>query len=307
MTTGFWEQYLLPCRLADVEFPIVNLDDMEKLGVVAHEYPFRAGADLEHVGRGAARFHIVGAFFRQLEGYTTALYPSAYETLRARLRQNPLVTLVHPTLGFLDVGVEQMDASRDPEKRDGEFLTLTIVERGHASDLGTGVGQAPDVEQSLLAHAVVTPTIPTDPGLDFSGRVSALIEQAKGLARRADGLAKSAVEIGQGVDALIEEVLVARDAAGSVENGDRVRGCSLLLDDLATWRQGLSAADGSTTTIEYVVPAPTDLWQLSLSLYGDTSQVDTIESLNPTIAAVFLGTGARLIVPSPKAYARGPA
>lgn len=95
-----------------------------------HAYPFRAGVDVEYMGREAISGTLTVVYVNGLEdvGGTNDLWPGAMELLRNRVQEQKSGPLVIPTLGTIPFAAIDIDESYTSDFVDGTIVQIKFLE-----------------------------------------------------------------------------------------------------------------------------------------------------------------------------------
>lgn len=113
-----WEDTLLDASFKGVQFDVVRASDGNERDVATYIYPYRDGAELDDLGRGARQYDIEGVFFG--EGYEERL-----QAFLATLDEPGPGELIHPIYGSIPrAQLAWHDVGHDAERP--EFATVRM-------------------------------------------------------------------------------------------------------------------------------------------------------------------------------------
>lgn len=116
-----WKTDLLPASFRGIPFEVLNLSDRGEKSLAVHEYPYRAGAYVEDMGRKARAIPIRAVFWGQ--GYLARL-----QELTAALEETGAGELVHPVFGSVQVTVQNFEIAHEAEKPDYATISFDCLE-----------------------------------------------------------------------------------------------------------------------------------------------------------------------------------
>lgn len=116
-----WKTELLDASFRGVPFEVESTQDDGEKSVVVHEYPYRAGAEIEDLGRKARRIRITALFWGEdyLSG-VTSLVKAFEETGKGEL--------IHPVFGSVQVAITKWGIPHRADDPDYTALDFEAVE-----------------------------------------------------------------------------------------------------------------------------------------------------------------------------------
>lgn len=116
-----WKTELLDASFRGVTFEVESVQDDGEKSIVVHEYPYRAGAEIEDLGRKARRIRITALFWGEdyLSG-VSALVKAFEETGKGEL--------IHPVFGSVQVAITRWGIPHKADDPDYVALDFEAVE-----------------------------------------------------------------------------------------------------------------------------------------------------------------------------------
>lgn len=151
-----WENTLLEASYRDVVFDILRADDSAERAHAEHAYPYRDGADVEDLGRGARRISIEAIFYG-------AEYEEALQDFIKALEEPSAGVLRHPIFADMTVQPVRFTVRHEADAVDQcsvsvEFIESTpghpFFDRGLPVQDAEAVGSAGEVARGALASGL---------------------------------------------------------------------------------------------------------------------------------------------------------
>jgi prophage DNA circulation protein len=161
-----WDNTLLPASFRGIQFEVISTGDDIERAVVAHEYPYVDGANVEDLGRNARRISITAVFFG--DDYEVQL-----QQLMGALDQPGAGELIHPVFGSINAQFVRSNIPHEAALPDQTHVTLEFLESRVA---------APLFDRMLPLQQVEAVNMAADAVLDAaSARFAADIARAQNL------------------------------------------------------------------------------------------------------------------------------
>lgn len=186
---------MLDASFRGVKFSVAAISDRGEKALAVHEYPYRAGAEVEDLGRRPRAVPVKAIFWGRN-------YISEVSALIKAFEESGKGELVHPLFGALQVCVKSWSIDHEAEKRDYAAVDFEFVEAALDNpffDASSMRGLA-DKAQSALA----------------SGLSSALSEAQAALAETLAPLQEAAAYVQASVLTELRAVLDIYDSVGAV-------------------------------------------------------------------------------------------
>lgn len=116
-----WKNDLLPASFRGIPFEVLGLSDRGEKSLAVHEYPYRAGAYVEDLGRKARTIPIRAVFWGRD-------YLSRLQELTTALEETGAGELLHPVFGSVQVTVQSFEIAHEAEKPDYATLNFDCLE-----------------------------------------------------------------------------------------------------------------------------------------------------------------------------------
>ena len=132
-----WKTELLDASFRGVPFEVESVQDDGEKSIVVHEYPYRAGAEIEDLGRKARRIRITALFWGED-------YLSGIASLVKAFEETGKGELIHPVFGSVQVAITRWGIPHRADDPDYVALDFEAVEAepGAARRGGAGAGGA---------------------------------------------------------------------------------------------------------------------------------------------------------------------
>lgn len=283
-----------------VEFPVSSYSIRGGRRKHTHEFPKSPGGKREDLGRKNYEIRMTIMLLAKWRSYDIPLWPDAEQLLRTMFEKGKKMTLTVPTVGDIDVAVNDYEFQVKSsilngsilevtfeEDRDGEFLVSEIIQVNAAA-----LGPALD---TLLLEADLLELLDAFTELqNLVTSVLALKDTAElysnALAAKAEGLTNMCNALSEGLYELQQPENIA------------------LIDSLHDlWAAAVdlheNALQSAFPMVEYTTPNVMHVADVARALYGDSSQATAILKLNPIDDALAIPSGTVLKCFAPEALA----
>jgi prophage DNA circulation protein len=199
-----WKDTLLAASFRGVTFDCLSTTDGAQRAHASHEYPYRDGADVEDLGRGARRIQMRAIFFG-------ADYESRLQAFLAKLDEADAGELIHPVFGSIkqaqlvnhEIGHEADDVDQCSVSM--EFLESTTGQAFFAASLpvqkAAAIGQSAEAVRSAAAVTVKSEI----------GKLAALANTVRASLARVQGMKDMLTSVISQVKTNVRVVLAALD------------------------------------------------------------------------------------------------
>ena len=116
-----WKTELLDASFRGVTFEVESVQDDGEKSIVVHEYPYRAGAEIEDLGRKARRIRITALFWGED-------YLSGVASLVKAFEETGKGELIHPVFGSVQVAITRWGIPHKADDPDYVALDFEAVE-----------------------------------------------------------------------------------------------------------------------------------------------------------------------------------
>ena len=116
-----WKTELLDASFRGVPFEVESVQDDGEKSIVVHEYPYRAGAEIEDLGRKARRIRITALFWGED-------YLSGVASLVKAFEETGKGELIHPVFGSVQVAITRWGIPHKADDPDYVALDFEAVE-----------------------------------------------------------------------------------------------------------------------------------------------------------------------------------
>lgn len=116
-----WKSDLLDASFRGTPFAVQSLSDKGEKSLAIHEYPYRAGAEVEDLGRKARHIPVKAVFWG-------AKYLEQLQALITAFEQSGKGELIHPVYGSVDVSIAAWDIEHDAERPEYATVSFECVE-----------------------------------------------------------------------------------------------------------------------------------------------------------------------------------
>lgn len=116
-----WKDALLAASFRGVDFEVLSITDSAEKALVVHEYPNRAGACVEDLGRGARQIPVRAIFWGDS-------YLDGLQKLVKALEEQGKGELVHPVFGTVQVTVKSWEIGHEADRPDYATVSFDCVE-----------------------------------------------------------------------------------------------------------------------------------------------------------------------------------
>ena len=116
-----WKTELLDASFRGVTFEVESVQDDGEKSIVVHEYPYRAGAEIEDLGRKARRIRVTALFWGED-------YLSGVASLVKAFEETGKGELLHPVFGSVQVAITRWGIPHRADDPDYVALDFEAVE-----------------------------------------------------------------------------------------------------------------------------------------------------------------------------------
>ena len=116
-----WKTELLDASFRGVTFEVESVQDDGEKSIVVHEYPYRAGAEIEDLGRKARRIRVTALFWGED-------YLSGVASLVKAFEETGKGELIHPVFGSVQVAITRWGIPHRADDPDYVALDFEAVE-----------------------------------------------------------------------------------------------------------------------------------------------------------------------------------
>ncbi len=299
MPLDVWEAVLYEAAYGGVRIDIVDIRTSEGNTLVAHAFPRRAGAQVDHQGNRQRVANARVCFFETVD--QTDDHVTRYKAFRALCHDGEPHLFVHPFDGAFMAHVEGWEMSAAASTRDFISIDLTFwetIDAAQVLNIGAGTHFSGGVEV-VRAQAEEVRALADDGGVDAGPIADLAIAIVDGWA---DNDELSAREVNLGLATASAELQALQDEleiASDLENYPLVRSLRLLHYEMI--RAADSFVADTPRLIELTVRAATPLRVIAARTYGadlaETRMAEMVE-LNDISDPGLIAAGTVLKAPS---------
>lgn len=283
-----------------IEFPVRSYTVRGGRRKHTHEFPHTPAGKREDLGRKSYEIRMTIPLLAGWPGYDIPLWPDAEQLLRAMFDKGKPMVLTVPTVGDIDVAVNEHVWDVQSTVRNGTVLEVTFEEDRQDDFLTTEIIQVTAATLGPALDAFILECELLD-ALDLFSELTNLVTSilalkdtaelyGNALAAKADGLANMCNALSESLDELQQP-----------ENHDLVEAFHELW--AAAVNLQLNALQNALPMVEYTTPSTMHVADVARALYGDGSQAVSILKLNPIEDALAIPRGTVLKCFAPEALA----
>jgi len=264
-----WDAQLERASFRGVEFDVVSTEDSIERRIVAHEYPYKDGAELEDLGRRPRPARFVAVFHGpQYEADLSSFLLVADEGKTGPMR--------HPVFGTWQAKVTRISMRHETSRRDHCEVELELQEDALDTELPTLFSvEAAKHELAISSAAVSEELVILDEDLpDVETFVNDALDFIDDVESITDDLTARLDQMHQG---MLNAVATAK-AIGDVKSWPIVRACRRTM--MAATRLKKRVERMVPTASKKRLPVHTPLAAVATSLYGDAERADELLRLN---------------------------
>lgn len=208
-----WQTDLLDASFRGVAFEVESVDDNGEKSLALHEYPYRAGANIEDLGR-KARIIPVRALIWGDD------YAERLQKLIAAFESSGPGELIHPVYGVVNVVIRKWEVHEEAERPDYAALSFEAVEADPDKPFFEAV--APKAEAESRKQSAL------------QGVAAALESTAQAIRDKFAAVEKAGQAAMDAAQEVIDDALAVYDAAAGVADAaaDMIRYPQTFLDEL---------------------------------------------------------------------------
>lgn len=312
--TSYFEEEMVPTKLGGVDnIPISSRKIDGGRATKSRQYPNRDGQKSEDLGREAWRFELEIPLFK---GIDDSHYPDMHDQLVALLDDppNPLEYRDHEK-GTMNVTIPPggWSSTIDAKIQDGAVIRVTLIE--DQLDVAVSARELRPTQNAQARGEDLDEAL-RDAGVDEDKLKKKLDKAGVGLSALEQGFAAGSMWSNVGLQfqlGLRDAVRTTQQIAADVDtmrarvdvvfglpqllhpvNAGIVDAAILLADTFALI--GEAHIQAGPVIVEEVINDTTNAFSLATRLYGDTSRVEELLALNPSIDPLFIRPGTRLQV-----------